>query len=132
MEFRAKSFLVVLSMATLMAVAGCGGNQAKGGGGGAAIAGDAVQGKEIFMGTCVSCHGQDAKGLPGLGKSLVTKSDWMKKQSDEALLAFLKTGRTASDPENTTKVDMPPKGGNPALTEDDLKNLVTYVRSIQK
>jgi disulfide bond formation protein DsbB len=44
----------------------------------------------------------------------------------------LKKGRPASDPANTTKVDMPPKGGNPALTDQDLADIVTYVRSLQK
>ncbi len=33
---------------------------------------------------------------------------------------------------NTTKVDMPPKGGNPALKDDDLVNIAAFLRSLQK
>jgi mono/diheme cytochrome c family protein len=134
MDFR--KAVPVIAMGALMAVlTGCGGGgaaaPAAGGGAAKAAAGDSVKGKEVFMGTCSACHGQDAKGLPGLGKNLVNKSDWMKKQDDTALLAFVKTGRPSSSPDNTTKVDMPPKGGNPALTDDDLTNVIAYIRSIQ-
>lgn len=122
---------LVATLALAAVVAGCGGGGDKAASGGK-VAGDAAKGKVAYENSCISCHGADAKGMPGLGKSLVTKSDWMKKQNDEALVAFIKQGRPASDPENTTKVDMPPKGGNPALTDDDIVNLVAFLRSIQK
>jgi disulfide bond formation protein DsbB len=48
------------------------------------------------------------------------------------MLAFLQTGRPASDPLNTTGVDMPPRGGNPAFSDNDLKNIVAYLRTIQQ
>lgn len=95
------------------------------------LGGDMAKGKEVFTGTCASCHGVDARGMPGLGKNLVT-STWLASQNDQQMLDFLKRGRPASDPLNTTKVDMPPKGGNPALTEDDLKNVIAFLRSINK
>lgn len=107
-------------------------------GGGAASAppastakGDAAKGKTVFASTCSACHGADAKGLPGLGKDLTT-SAWVKSETDDQLLAFLKVGRPASDPLNTTKVDMPPKGGNPALTDQDLNNVIAYIRTLNK
>lgn len=84
------------------------------------------------MNTCSACHGADARGVPGGGKNLVAKSEWMKRQDDAALMAFIKQGRPASSPENTTKVDMPPKGGNPALTDDDIRDVVAYIRSLQQ
>lgn len=123
-----------LSLITLITVVGIVSAACSGGGGGKGkgLGGDAVKGREAYSSTCVSCHGADAKGMIGLGKSLVTPTDWMKAQSDQALLDFLKLGRPATDALNTTKVDMPPKGGNPALTEDDLKNIIAYIRSIQK
>lgn len=111
-------------------VVGCSGGSKDAGG--SAPKGDVAKGKEVFANTCVSCHGDNAKGLPGSGKNLVTKTDWMKKQSDDQLVAFIKTGRPTTDPENTTKVDMPPKGGNPALSDDDIVNVVAYIRSLQK
>jgi mono/diheme cytochrome c family protein len=128
---RSAMFVLLLLVAAL-ALTACGG------GGGAAPAqkpaapqGDAAKGKTVFEGTCISCHGPDAKGLPGLGKDLTT-SEFVAKQTDEQMVKFIKTGRPATDPANTTKVDMPPKGGNPALTDADIINVIAFVRSIHQ
>ncbi len=94
-------------------------------------AGDAVAGQASFATTCSACHGPEGKGVTGLGKDLTT-SEWMATQSDADLVAFLQTGRPASDPLNTTGIDMPPKGGNPALTDADPQNIVAYLRSIHQ
>lgn len=91
--------------------------------------GDAAAGKDLYASSCVSCHGADAKGLPKLGKDLVD-SEFLDGLSDADAVAFIKQGRTAADPENTTGVDMPPKGGNPALNDDDINDIVAYLRSI--
>ncbi|MCC7163680.1 MAG: cytochrome c [Anaerolineae bacterium] len=96
-----------------------------------AAAGDAAKGKTLFTSSCTSCHGPDAKGLPGLGKDLVT-SEFVASQSDAELLAFIKKGRPVSDPANTTQVDMPPKGGNPALTDANLDDIIAFIRSIHQ
>ncbi len=114
---------------------GCGGGAPAGGapgGGGAtpvALKGNPEKGKELFLGTCASCHGPDAKGLPGLGKDMTT-SEFIRKQSDAQLLEFIKRGRPATDPANTTGVDMPPKGGNPALTDQDLADIIAFIRTL--
>ena len=44
---------------------------------------------------------------------------------------FLIEGRPATHPDNSRGVDMPPKGGNPALTNENLQQIVVYLRSIQ-
>ncbi len=91
---------------------------------------DATRGKTLFTQSCASCHGPEAKGVTGLGKDL-TNNEFIKSQSDAQLLAFVKQGRPASDPANTTKVDMPPKGGNPALTDAQLADINAYLRTLQ-
>jgi disulfide bond formation protein DsbB len=96
----------------------------------AAAGGDATAGQIVFTGTCATCHGPDAHGLPGLGKDLHANA-FVAERSDEDMVAFLKVGRPASDPLNTTKVDMPPKGGNPALDDEDLFNVVAYIRTLK-
>ena len=93
--------------------------------------GDATAGKEAYLKTCIGCHGADAKGMPNLGKDLTT-SEFVKSKTDQEMVDFLKVGRPASDPLNTQGVDMPPKGGNPALSETDLKNIVAFLRSINQ
>ena len=129
--------LLMLFILVALTVTGCGGGAANSPASGTSgqavskVAGDAAKGKAKFDVTCSACHGPDAKGLTGLGKDL-TSSTFSKGLSDPDLIAFLKKGRPASDSANTTKVDMPPKGGNPALTDQDLADIVTYVRSLQK
>ncbi len=92
---------------------------------------DVRLGKQKFEAVCASCHGVDGKGLPGLGKDLTT-SPFVKSQTDEQLVEFIKKGRDASDPANTTGVAMPPKGGDPSLTDDQLRAIVAYIRTLQR
>jgi disulfide bond formation protein DsbB len=96
-----------------------------------APAGDAAHGKTVYDTTCVACHGPDAKGLPNLGKDLTT-SEFVASQSDADLVNFIKTGRPIGDPLNTTGVEMPARGGNPALTDQDLADVVAYLRTLQQ
>lgn len=93
--------------------------------------GDAAKGRAVFSSTCAACHGTNAKGVPGLGKDLTT-SAVVQALNDDQLLDFVKKGRPANDPANTTHVDMPPKGGNPALTDQDLYNVIAYIRTLNK
>lgn len=132
-------FILFLGLVLIALVTACGGGDS---GGGAAEepaqeevpgleAGDPVAGQPKFEGTCGACHGMDAKGMPNLGKDLTT-SEFLHDQGDAEILAFLKIGRPAGDPLNTTGVDMPPKGGNPALTDQDLMNIIAYLRSLKE
>lgn len=94
-------------------------------------AGDASAGQTKFAQTCSACHGSTAEGIQGLGKDLTT-SEFVTGLTDPDLIAFIKVGRGPTDPLNTTGVAMPPKGGNPALNDDDLQNIVAYLRSLHK
>ena len=58
-------------------------------------------------------------------------SEFITSQSDAELVAFIKAGRLPADPLNTTGIAMPPSGGNPSLTDDDLANIVAYIRTLQ-
>lgn len=97
----------------------------------AAIVGDAANGGKIFATACVACHGPEGKGVTGLGKDLTT-SEWVAQQSDEQLVEFIKRGRDAGDALNTTGIAMPPKGGNPAMSEQEVADIVAFVRSIHQ
>lgn len=91
--------------------------------------GDAANGQQLFSTTCSVCHGPAGEGVQGLGKDM-TKSEFIAGLSDDELVAFIEEGRRISDPLNTTGVDMPPKGGNPGLTTEQLTDIVAYIRSI--
>ncbi len=117
--------LTLIALFTLLAV-----SAACGGGGGAPPANPGVQqGKAIYDRICATCHGKDANGLPKLGKGL-RDNEFTKSQSDAELVEFMKLGRPATHPLNTTGVDMPPKGGDPTITDQDLQNVVAYLRTL--
>lgn len=93
------------------------------------MSGDATHGEELFNSTCSACHGPGGTGIEGLGKDMTT-SEFIAGKTDTDLITFIKLGRSTSDPLNTTGVDMPPKGGNPSLSDDNLNDIVTYIRTI--
>ncbi|MCC7103580.1 MAG: cytochrome c [Chloroflexi bacterium] len=97
----------------------------------AAKTGNVAQGKTLYTQTCVACHGPEAKGVTGLGKDMTT-SAFVKGQTDSQLVDFIKKGRPANDPANTTKVEMPPKGANPSLTDQQLADIVAFIRTLQR
>ncbi len=91
---------------------------------------DARFGETLFLGTCAGCHGPDARGMPGQGKPLVANT-FIQGLDDAKMLAFVQVGRQPWDKLNTTKVQMPPRGGNPMLTDDDLKDIIAFLRTLQ-
>lgn len=120
--------LVMPLLTPIVLAAACGG---KAGGGAPAVSPETIAlGNKNFLGTCATCHGKDANGLPKQGKSLLMNPFIMDK-SDDDLATFIKTGRQPGDALNTTGVAMPPKGGNPALSDDDVKSIVAYLRTLQ-
>jgi len=128
-----KRMFVFLSVLALV-LAACGGGDSgddgsSGGDAPSESVGDAAAGEEIFDSTCVACHGVDAKGLPGLGRDL-TSNAFIAENPDDEMVAFLVVGRPADHPDNENGVQMPPKGGNPALSEDDLHDVVAFLNTL--
>jgi mono/diheme cytochrome c family protein len=95
----------------------------------AEAAGDADAGEDVFTATCAGCHGADAEGIDGVGKPLAD-SDYVADTSSADLVIVVTGGRTVDDPLNTTGIIMPPKGGNPALTDEDIADVVAYIKSL--
>ncbi len=134
-----RKFMILFGFVLIAAImlAGCGGGNAPAADEPAnqpadstVSAGDPAAGEALFV-TCAACHGADGKGLPNLGKDF-TSSEFVRSQSDAEMLAFIKVGRPSGDPANDTGVDMPPKGGNPALSDEDILDIVAYIRTIME
>lgn len=100
-------------------------------GGDAELAEVIQSGMKIFNKTCIACHGAGGIGIKGNGKTLANNEFVKGIKKDEELLAFVKQGRAPSDPKNTTGIQMPPKGGNPALSDDDILDVIAYLRTLQ-
>lgn len=83
----------------------------------------ASTGKEIYDKTCIACHGPDGKGtIPGAANFTDPKGPISK--PDDVLLQHIINGyQTPGSP-----MAMPAKGGNPTLTDEEIKSALKYIR----
>lgn len=82
-----------------------------------------MSGKEIFNGTCSSCHGNDGKGaFPGTPD--FTSGSGPLSKSDEVLIDHITNGFQSPG----SPMAMPPKGGNPNLDAEGIKAVLSYLR----
>ncbi len=88
------------------------------------------RGEILYQQTCAPCHAENAGGVTGLGPGLVNNA-FMNGLDDDGLVAFIIEGRDVLHPDNTTNVAMPPRGGNPSLTDEDLHDIVAYLRGLE-
>ena len=77
--------------------------------------GSARNGKQVVEATCMSCHGTGANGAPRIGD----KKAW-KKLASGGLTGLTEVALTGIR-------KMPPHGGNPALSDTEIKRAVTYM-----
>jgi disulfide bond formation protein DsbB len=125
--------LAVFFAVLALALAACGGSDSESSdttSGDAVVAGDPVNGATVYSGTCAACHGPDLKGIDGLGKPLAP-SAFVAANTEAELADFVAVGRPTSDPANTQGVDMPPRGGNPSLSDQDLMDVSAYLKAQQ-
>ena len=78
-------------------------------------------GKKVFNGLCVSCHGTGLPGAPQFGN----KDEWAPRiaKGKDTLYQHALHGFSSG----AGGVPMPPKGGNPALSDDEVKAAVDYM-----
>lgn len=87
-----------------------------------AYAADLAAGQRVYNETCTVCHGPSGKGAVA-GTPDFRRPDGVLSQPDSVLLDRILHGyRSAGSP-----MSMPPKGGNPGLTEQDLENVLAYL-----
>jgi cytochrome c5 len=72
-------------------------------------------GKEVFSTVCSACHSTGAAGAPKVGD----KAAWAPRAAKgiDALLQSAENGKGA----------MPPRGGNPSVTNDELRATIEYM-----
>ncbi|MHB1213970.1 MAG: c-type cytochrome [Thiobacillus sp.] len=81
------------------------------------------RGQAVYNGTCIACHGGDGTGsLPGVPD--LTGKAGLLSQDDAVLLGRMADGFQSPG----SSMAMPPKGGNPALTDADLSAVLTFMR----
>lgn len=86
----------------------------------AASSGNDAKGKSVYDASCAACHAAGVAGAPKPGD----KAAWAQrlKTGKDTLYASVIKGKNA----------MPPRGGNPSLTDDDIKAAVDYLMGLAK
>lgn len=80
-------------------------------------------GKTVYGKSCVTCHGANGKGaLPGVPD--MTAKGGMLSLSDAVLLRRMTEGFQSPG----SPMPMPPRGGNPALTDEQLAQALAYMK----
>lgn len=81
-------------------------------------------GEGLYNGTCIACHGSDGSGtIPGT-PDFSANDGPLQKTDDELIQSIMEGFQSPGSP-----MAMPAKGGNPALTEEDARQLVAYLRA---
>lgn len=72
-------------------------------------------GKKVYDSACLACHSTGAAGAPRMGD----KQGWQQRaeQGFDTLVSHAING----------KPGMPPRGGDPSLTDDEIKKAVAYL-----
>jgi mono/diheme cytochrome c family protein len=89
-----------------------------------------AHGQQLAGQSCLSCHGQSFEGVKNLGPALVSNS-FIRNHTDDELIDFIEEGRPKDAQDNETGLAMPPYGGNPRLTDEDLADIVLFLRTMQ-
>ena len=82
-----------------------------------------VVGKEKYQETCIACHGETGKGeLPGIPD--FTKKNSVLAQNNDKIFSSIVNGleRPCAD------MTMPAMGGNPDLSEQEVMDIITYMK----
>lgn len=85
-------------------------------------------GDRLYRESCAACHGLNAEGVENLGNQL-RGAEYFNSKTDAELLAVVREGRDLTHPENTTGLVMPPSGGRPDLSDEELLAIIAFVRS---
>ena len=85
----------------------------------AATATAIIDGKKIYNGMCVACHGAGVAGAPRVGD----KGAWAERIDKGAITLY---ANAINGVQGSSGV-MPAKGGNPALSDDEIKAVVDYM-----
>ncbi|MCO6414503.1 MAG: c-type cytochrome [Thiogranum sp.] len=87
------------------------------------VADSGLSGQAIYNQTCIACHGADGRGtLPGV-PDFTDERGRLTKPDAELLRNMANGFQSPGSP-----MAMPAKGGNPALSEGDLGNVLKYLR----
>ena len=77
---------------------------------------DLVEGEQVFNNTCIACH---LAGMPSVAPKIGSQRDWAKR-IDKGMEILFEHSLNGFN-------DMPPRGGKPHLSDQEVKNAVAYI-----
>ena len=93
-------------------------------GAGACLADPPARGHAVYEAACLACHGADGAGaLPGVPD--LTEAGGVLSKPDDVLMENMMNGVQSPD----SPMPMPAKGGDPSLTEADIRAVLRYMRA---
>jgi mono/diheme cytochrome c family protein len=95
--------------------------------GGGALPGDPTRGATVYGQNCSTCHGANLEGGIGAVLNPIDKLPGVPNSLDPAFLINIITNGRNPQPGDPKQTMMPAKGGNPSLTDQDVKDLASYI-----
>ncbi|MDQ6877836.1 MAG: cytochrome c [Candidatus Dormibacteraeota bacterium] len=96
-------------------------------GGPVALPGDATKGAALYAANCTSCHGASLTGGIGPALNPIVKLPGVSNPLDPAFLIGIITNGRVHQSGDPGSANMPPKGGNNNLTDQDVKDLASFI-----
>lgn len=91
---------------------------------GASLADPPARGHAVYEAACLACHGADGAGaFPSVPD--LTEAGGVLSKPDDVLMENMINGIQSPD----SPMPMPAKGGDPSLTEEDIRAVLRYMRA---
>ncbi|TMD99342.1 MAG: cytochrome c [Chloroflexi bacterium] len=91
------------------------------------LPGDPSKGETLYAQNCASCHGAGLEGGIGATLNPIEKLPGVSNPLDPQFLIAIITNGRQPQPGDPKSTQMPAKGGNGSLTEQDVKDLASYI-----
>jgi cytochrome c5 len=91
------------------------------------LPGDPVKGSTLYSANCTSCHGASLTGGIGPALNPIEKLPGVPSSLDATFLIDIITNGRVAKPGDPRSANMPIKGGNLALTDQDVKDLASFI-----
>jgi mono/diheme cytochrome c family protein len=92
-----------------------------------ALPGDPTKGAALYAASCTACHGASLTGGIGPALNPIEKLPGVANGLDPNFLIGIITNGRVHQPGDPRQTDMPAKGGNSALTDQDIKDLASFI-----
>ena len=92
-----------------------------------ALPGDPAKGATLYAQNCATCHGASLEGGIGARLSPIDKLPGVPSSLDPSFLIQIITNGRQPQPGDPKQIAMPAKGGNNALTDQDIKDLASFI-----